>query len=164
MARRTLSILAAIFIACGLAIGIGVSSPPAHATSSFQYCDPSGHCINAWNGGPQVNAYRNGVVNNNFDMIPYPPGGQYAWVIQSQTTGTYVGDYGNSQSSARAGLVGYGGWGTIFYRYPGYCNISGEAAFWNPHWQAWFSSNSTNGAPYYLNTGNKQCFSTDSGA
>jgi hypothetical protein len=65
--------------------------------------------LNAWNGGPYVNAYTSGVANNDFlafynsdtgyENIEYTGNGAYS--------DECVSDYGNSSGDARAGLTGY---------------------------------------------------------
>lgn len=127
-----------------------------------QYCT-NGYCLNAWNGGPYVNAYTSGVANNNFLAFYNSYTGYYN--IEYTGNGPYsdecVSDYGNSSGDARAGLTGYCqadqiAWGANFQRYS--CG-DGEYAFKNVHWGGWLGpQSSSDGAGFYLNKPTQWCF------
>jgi hypothetical protein len=147
-------IILSILMAAGLVLG--TSQSPAHASGRTEICDSiiGGYCLNAWNGGPLVKAYTSGVQSDYFQVNPLG-GGLYD--IEDMNTGTYVGDYNNNQYDAKAGLVGYGGWGYRFQEL-GCEGITGGVTFVNVHWGGRLSASDSDGAQFYLNTDSNQCF------
>lgn len=127
-------------------------------TQSCEVCagDPTqgAFCLNAWNGGPLVKAYTGQVTNDDFQLNC----GSQNCNIEDQNTGTYVGDYQNSKYNAKAGLVGYGGWGTNFGVTPGDDSCGNDFLLHNFHWAANLSFGFFDGAQAYLNTGDDTCF------
>jgi hypothetical protein len=121
-----------------------------------EYCDSvvGGWCPNAWNGGPQVNAYTSGVQNDWFQANSLG-GGLYD--IEDMNTGTYICDYGNNQYDARAGLCLYGAWGFRLQEL-GCEGITGGITFENIHWNGRLSAQDVDGSPFYMNTNSNQCF------
>jgi hypothetical protein len=131
-------------------------------------------CLNAWGGGPFVNAYTGGTPNSNddFDILgPQPNGnvviaflpGSGAW------NGYCVGDAYNESGDARVSLDPCGdngqgaGWGTQFEWIQGNGSNgcpSGYSAFYNRHWGGYLGpqQSGVNGSPFYLNKGGKVCF------
>jgi hypothetical protein len=63
MKARIFAILGALTLAASFGI---VSAQVASAASLYQYC-VSNYCLNAWNEGPEVNAYAINHVNNDFN-------------------------------------------------------------------------------------------------
>jgi hypothetical protein len=159
MKARIRVILGALILAIGFGIGSGEA---AHAqTIQAQYCYDN-YCLNAWGGGPYVNAYTSGVNNNNFLAFANSDGYE---TIAFDGGGTYndqcVSDYGNSSTDARAGLDGVCAdgqiaWGANF-------TVSGcgnsTYAFKNVHWGGWLEAGSQDGDAFYLNTSTKHCYS-----
>jgi hypothetical protein len=159
--------LIALAAAAVLTAGIGVAASwPAQAQTGNQICN--GKCLNAWNGGPEINQESLGAVNNDFTVISSPTAGDVELLSTSGDgeAGSCAGDYGNSQYDARAGLdpdcqsdvVPWGG------------NLQEQACgpvgvdFWDVHWQAYIAfSGSGNGDPVYLN-GSKTCYVLDPAA
>src|ERR1700730_12329648 len=105
MKARIVAIFGALILAISFGIGSGEA---AHAASNQnQYCYDN-YCLNAWNTGPEVNAYTSGSVNNDFiafansdgyETIEFTGGGYY--------NDQCVSDYGNNSGDARAGLNEY---------------------------------------------------------
>lgn len=69
-----------VWVALGMALitalGVGISSAPALAAPpAHQICAQagSGYCMNAWNGGPQVAVYQNGVANDAYQFQAINP-------------------------------------------------------------------------------------------
>jgi hypothetical protein len=149
-------ILLALALLVTLGVAPALTATPALASGMYEICDGimDGYCINAWNGGPFVKAYTSGVTNDYFQVNSL---GNGLYDIEDMNTGTYVGDYNNDQYDARAGLVGYGGWGYRFYK-NGCEGITGGMSFWNVHWNNTLSAPDSDGAQFYLNTTFSQCF------
>lgn len=149
---RIIAIITILFGGIGITALVGVS--PALADTGTQLCDQivsgSGYCLNAWNAGPLVKAYTHNVTNNNFQWS----GSGSSVVIEDMNTGTYIGDYQNNSGDAKAGLNGYGAWGSFFTEYS--CG-EGGVSFHNNHWNAWLSFSDSDGSQVYLNTGNGSC-------
>lgn len=148
-----------------------VASPALAAGSGNQWCISNGTytylitCANAWSGGPAVDSYDASSLNNDFTLIEAP--GTSNWALEDTDGGAYsgycLGDYGNSSSDARAGLVACpnvntgstGGWGSNFHLYSceGSNGYSGYY-FYNNHWGEYLSPSGSwdNGDAMYLNT------------
>jgi hypothetical protein len=133
-------------------------------------------CLNAWGGGPYVNAYAGGPetsdTHQDFVILDNEETGYYelAYVGSEGDSGECIGDYNNNSGLADAGLVGCGtasgnqGWGTNMDWGTNDCP-SGEAWFYDYHWNGYLGppNNYVNGSHFYLNkpwptTGNL-CFS-----
>jgi hypothetical protein len=131
--------------------GMALASP-ARAAYSPEVCDDANYCLNAWNGGPLVKAYKSGVQNDIF-VIVYE--GNFLYSIIDQDGGpfdeNYIGDNNNNPGDAKAGLVGAGSWGTAFQENAGICP-SGEFALYNNHWKAYLNFSDSDGSQVYLNS------------
>lgn len=146
----------------------GASVPtvaPVPLTSGYDWCEAGlpGECLNAWNGGPYVNTYRYGVNNDHFSDFVDADG---AIAVQFDGGGSYngdcIGDYGNSKTDARAGLVGCGsggiGWGVNMIAYQCTSPQGNGVELWDEHWSAWVEVGLNSGNPVYLNSSNPSCF------
>jgi hypothetical protein len=148
-----------IMLAAALVLGAGgaaVAASSSHASGMTEICDSieGGYCPNAWGGGPSVKMFTSGVQNDWFQVNSLG-GGLYD--IEDMNTGTYIGDAGNNQYSAQAGLVLYGGWGYRFQEL-GCEGITGGVTFENIHWNDRLSGGDSDGSQVYLNTNSNQCF------
>lgn len=133
-------------------------------------------CLNAWSGGPAVNAYTDGPetsdTHQDFIILDNEETGYYelAYVGSEGDSGECIGDYNNNSGLADAGLVACGtasgnqGFGTNMDWGTNDCP-SGEAWFYDYHWNGYLGppNNYVNGSHFYLNkpwptTGNL-CFS-----
>jgi hypothetical protein len=113
-------------------------------------------CLNAWGGGPDVNVSANkpnGTPNNYFELYAESDG--YYELIAPN--GECIGDRGNSQQDAQAGLVPCGtGWGSNFklgtYQ-TGACPNSDSFSFLDNRWGGLLGPPAGwgNGSPFYLN-------------
>lgn len=139
MKARIFAILGALTLAASFGI---VSAQVASAASLYQYC-VSNYCLNAWNEGPEVNAYAINHVNNDFYAFKNSSSGyeNIEYTGPGPHQGQCASDYGNSSGDARAGLSGQClnsnvSWGANFQLKA--CD-NGDAgdAFWNVHWQGW---------------------------
>ncbi len=166
MRYRLLSLLTAFLLAIGF--GSFLMAGSASAASGLEYCVGS-QCLNAWNGGPDVNAYTVDVDNDTFAALVTGTlaNGTYVYGIQFQAGTTYngdcVSDLGNDSGDARAGLDGNCvdgdiAWGANFtVDYSG-CP-SGYFGFYDIHWGGWLApASSGNGAAFYLNNTVEHCF------
>jgi|SRR5580698_10950029 hypothetical protein len=135
--------------------GIALRVIPAQA-AIHGICDDAGYCLNAWNGGPLIKAYTNGVANDSFKI-----NGVGTDLYNIQFTGgnnEYLGDYQNSKTDAKAGLVGSGGWGGgLQLIYTTGCPGE-EFAIWDNHWQGYLIMSDSDGAQVYLNATSGSCF------
>jgi hypothetical protein len=128
-----------------------------------QYCTTGTYCLNAWSGGPYVNAYQVGAANNDFIAFPNPDTGyeNIEFTGSSSYSDECVSDYGNSSTDARVGLTGYCesdsiAWGANFELDS--CG-DGGSAFYNVHWGGWLGPASlSSGAGFYLNKPSEYCF------
>jgi hypothetical protein len=163
MKRLAPSILGAVILALGFGFA-GGGTAYAQSGSGDQFCDGTS-CLNAWNGGPYVNAYTQGVIANNYFSIYYASGWlgiQFTGNSNSPYDYECISDYGNSSTDARAGLngdcaAGSIAWGAKFTAYS--CDSGQGTAFKNQHWNGWLApSHSGNGAPFYLNSSTEACF------
>ena len=164
MRSRITTLLAACLLA--IAFGSFLTANSASAATGPALCAGTSelYCLNAWNAGPYVNVYPRGYANDNFGFSTLSGG---ITIIQFFGSGHYfgdcVGDYNNNKYDARAGLWsncfnGQGAWGVAFKLYTDCPN--NEFAFKNNHWGGWLApANDTNGAPFYLNSPVKTCYS-----
>ncbi len=163
MKARILVILGSLALAIGFGIGSGEA---AHAQGTEVCYNAS--CLNAWNGGPDVNVYTSGVQNDQFGVITDAAG--YTGIIFTgggAHNDQCVSDLGNSSTTARAGLDGNceqsGGiaWGANFTEQG--CTLPGGGsglAFKNVHWNGYLApASQTDGAAFYLNNSTPHCFS-----
>ena len=185
--RRLLAI-----VAVAITVGLGIAfASPAHAGTGNQFCTglaSSDECYNAWNAGPDIKSYTIQVVNNDFTIqntslcnggfttttCPSGWSGGAGWeIVNIEDTdggsfdGDFIGDSGNSSTSAKAGLVAPGGWGTNFVWFsPSSGCVAGATLFWDTHWKGLLGTltPSTNGNQQYLNLGVANCTSTFSAA
>jgi hypothetical protein len=145
------------------------AAPKAFA-AGYQWCQEPGdgyaYCLNAWGGGPEVNTYvttntANDPTNNDFQYYRTPQGHyELEFVGGGGDTGLCIGDLGNNQYSARAGLVecptsGAGGWGTQITLAAGGGCPSGTEALYDIHWGAYIATGTSWGGAVYLNSGYK---------
>jgi len=163
--KRAVIIAAVLFL---LPIGGIVLAGPASAQGVTQWCEGSfgSVCFNAWNGGPSVRQYSQGVVNNDFYSISDPnrPG---TFQIESAVVDECIGDSGNNSGNATTGLVACwsgtsaGGWGSTFTYSSSGCP-SGYFKLINQHWGGYVAPadgpEGEIGAEWYLNTNVPDCF------
>jgi hypothetical protein len=161
MKARILAILGVLTLAMGFGIASGGA---AFASTPNQYCTQFDACLNAWNGGPYVNAYHENVINNNFYVFKNSQG---YWNIEYVGDGNYknqcIGDYGNGSGDARAGLYGDCASGVIAYGANfrlATCPDGLGYAFEDVHWtDGWLTPNSNSaGSPFYLNSATVTCY------
>jgi hypothetical protein len=162
-------------IAAVLAAGTSEASAATPAASAAPGGICAGvSCLNAWNGGPYVNAYTGGTSNANddFDVFQEPDGNVYIAFLPGSGipwNGDCVGDAGNVSGNARVSLDPCGtngqgaGWGTQFEWIQGNGSNgcpSGSSAFYNIHWGGYLGpqQSGVNGSPFYLNKPGKVCF------
>src|SRR5271168_1280463 len=107
MKARILVLLGALTLAIGLATGSGEA---AHAQTSLALCYFTDYCLNAWNGGPEVNVYGPAVQNDLFSQVTDSDGDTAFSFVGDDYNDPYdydcISDYGNSSTDARAGLDG----------------------------------------------------------
>lgn len=184
MFKRFIPIAVAGLFAVGLSLGIATA--PAHAVANHptklmgykgeilrlapvnknapesvtQICSVSDFCYNTWNGTQSVQAYTPNTANNDFVFINTSGDN---WNISdtnpaSPYDGDVVGNYGNAEGDARAGMDPLNGWGTNVYIFN---DCSGQSNYYgieDAHWGTWESSGQSVGAKFYLNTGNEICY------
>lgn len=139
--------------------------PGATLLTAFEFCYNNGGyaCLNAWGGGPFVNAYTGGpeARDSHQDFVP----------LQNQETGTFqlayigagssgecIGDSNNNSTLADTGLVSCGtaphneGWGTDMQMDSQSCP-SGEVAFFDNHWKGYLGPPNgwVDGSHFFLN-------------
>jgi hypothetical protein len=161
-------------ISAALAIGIPEASAATLGSPAPGGICAGDSCLNAWGGGPFVNAYTGGTPNANDDFIiigqqngnvvlAFLPGSGIPW------NGSCVGDAYNNSGNARVSLDPCGnngqgaGWGTQFKQIQGNGSNgcpSGYSAFYNNHWGGYLGpqQSGVNGSPFYLNKPGKVCF------
>jgi hypothetical protein len=167
MRPRTIAILTA----CLLSIGFGsflTTNPASAQAGGDQFCYAGSYCLNAWNGGPEINVYTPGVNNDSFTTIQNSAGyWNFQFTnIEGSSYGDCIGDYGNSSTDARAGLDsdcanGDIPWGANFTAVTQNCP-GGEEAYHNVHWGGWLAPSTTgleDGDPFYLNNADEFCYS-----
>ena len=156
----------AMLLSAGAALAtgsLGASAAVTPAAAANGICTGSS-CLNAWGGGPFVDAYTGGgsLLNDDFSVSPVQPDGNVT--VEFTGGGTWddqcVGDAYNESTDARASLDGCGtngsgaGWGTQFT----VVSCGSGFALKNAHWGAYLApSSGANGAPFYLNSG-KVCY------
>jgi hypothetical protein len=167
MKKRMAALILGIVTGIGVVLGVGI--PAAHAASSYETCNyyenslyvlvPLSPCLNAWNGGPDLNAYSPGASHEDFELVGVYRSPNLYYQIEYLPDGTCVGDGdGGSPSDARAvmndtcnGSNGYGGsYGTLFnleYGCP-----DGGWAYENVHWNGLLGAGTADGSAFYLNT------------
>jgi hypothetical protein len=176
-----ISLAIALGVCSGLLLWAGVdhatttvaclAANPLAFLSNTQWCGPN-DCLNAWGGGPWVDAFTGGpetgdthqdftVIDENGDQntaeIMYTGSGSWS--------GECIGDaYNNSgyadTSLDPCGLPGQNaGWGTQMTWGTSGCP-SGEAWFHDNHWNGYLAPANTggNGRNFYLNDQSKVCF------
>lgn len=108
--------------------------------------------VNATGGGPAVEVYTQQSRNNDFTVERYNAYYQLAFTPNTGNgyDGDCISDYGNSEGSARAGLVvcqpNDVGWGANFVRQ----TCSGGFEWQNVHWGGYLDYNNDNNY-WYLN-------------
>lgn len=170
------TLVGAILLPIGAVLATGMpeasaATPGSPAPGGF--CAGSS-CLNAWGGGPFVNAYTGGTPNANDDfyffqnpngnvVIAFLPGSGIPW------NGYCVGDAYNESGNARVSLDPCGnngqgaGWGTQFEWIQGNGSNgcpSGYSAFYDLHWRDYLGpqQSGVNGSPFYVNKPGKVCF------
>ena len=109
--RRRNAIVAAFAVAL-IVSGIGVLQfdsnkvPSSHAATVpsglGQYCVDDGHtCLNAWNGGPWIQAYPQPAKNNDFSVVP---SGSGHYEIARGISGSCAGDAYNNSTNREVSL------------------------------------------------------------
>ncbi len=153
------------------AIACGAAPTPMFTEEEWCYYNGGYACLNAWGGGPAVDAYTGGPEisdsNQDFALIYNDATGYYelAYTGDSSYSGECIGDSNNNSGLADAGLVGCGtasgnqGWGTNMTWGTSGCP-SGEAWFYDYHWGGYLGppNNWVNGSPFYLNKPDPLCF------
>lgn len=137
----------------------------AFAVPAYHFnANDTGTFMNGWSGGPAVDSYDASTVNDDFTLnllgtyiqLTFEPGGSGTYV------GDCIGDYGNSQSSARVGLTNcdYGTpWGANLVESQCYVNGLQGSEFKDVHWGGYLGpSGYGNGSAYYLNKPTPTCF------
>lgn len=163
----------AVILAVGAVLATGTSEASAANPLTGQWCwDSTGNggwvCLNAWNGGPQVNVSTNANTrNNDFALIVNSSGyNELQFVGGGNYSGYCIGDLNNQSGQASAGLVPCGndgvnqaGWGTSLQGTQNGC-FAGQAAFKDVHWKGWIGPPSgwSNGSHFYLNKPGFFCF------
>jgi hypothetical protein len=161
MRRQITALAAAGVLAASLSVA---ASWPAHAQSGNQFY-AGGDYINAWSGGPDIDAYTAPAVNNDFTIGSSSTPGDVVLFLSNGGANAQqcVGDAGDSEDSARAGLSlgcleGDEPWGGNLQEQG--CG-AGTAAFYDVHWSAYVAfSGSAKGSAVYLN-GAKTCYKID---
>lgn len=103
-----------------ISVVLATETPEASAATGIQYCFGNTSCLNAWGGGPHVNAYTGGT-NNQFKLIYESNGNvELEFVGGGTWSGMCVGDANSESGDARVSLDPCGtnganaGWGTQF--------------------------------------------------
>jgi hypothetical protein len=165
---RTGALVGAILLPVSAALATGT----AEASAAPGGICAGSSCLNAWGGGPYVNAYTGGAftTNDDFDIVPESNGNV---ILEFVGGGTWndrcIGDAKNETGDARASLDPCGnngqnaGWGTQFEQLPGNGNNScpsGTSYFYDLHWGGYLGpqKSGVNGSPFYLNKPAPVCF------
>jgi hypothetical protein len=147
--------------AAALANGSASAAVPAASPAPDGICTGNS-CLNAWNGGPFVNAYTGGTANSNDEFIIVESGAnvEIQFLGSGSWHGECVGDAYNESTDARTSLDSCGadgsgaGWGTQFTE----VSCPGGQAFKNIHWGGYLApASGANGAAFYLNS-SEACF------
>jgi len=150
-------------VAAGAACLAGVG-PAILQYQEWCYYNGGYACLNAWSGGPFVNAYADGPetsdTHQDFIILDNEETGYYelAYVGSEGDSGECIGDDSNNPNLADAALVPCGtasgnqGWGTNMDWGTNGCP-SGEAWFYDYHWNGYLGppDNYVNGSHFFLN-------------
>lgn len=163
----------AVILAVGTVLAAGTPEVSAANNLTGQWCwDSTGLggwvCLNAWNGGPQVNVSTNAHTrNNDFTIIQNSAGySELEFVGGGNYSGYCIGDFNNLSGQASAGLVPCGndgvsaaGWGTSLQLRLNGCDV-GKVAFNDVHWKGFIGPPNgwSNGSHFYLNKPGYFCF------
>jgi hypothetical protein len=153
-------------------IACGAAPTPGFAEEEWCYYNGGYACLNAWGGGPFVDAYTGGPettdANQDFALIYNYATGYYelAFTGSGSWSGECIGDANNNSGDADVSLdpcgtaSGNQGWGTNMTWGTSGCP-SGEAWFYDYHWGGYLGppDNWVNGSPFYLNKPGYLCFS-----
>jgi hypothetical protein len=63
---KAVRVIAAVTLTLGGGITLVTTASPAYAEAGTEVCDVLGHCLNAWDGGPDVNVYNANAANDDF--------------------------------------------------------------------------------------------------
>jgi hypothetical protein len=152
-------------LACGRSAGLA-------GFVGEQWCTNNDNvCLNAWGGGPFVNAYTQGVElsdsHQEFDLMYNDATGYYELVYMGSGSwsGRCIGDAYNDSGLAYVSLDSCGtasgnqGWGTNLDIGTSGCP-SGEAWFYDYRWNGYLGpvDNPGNGSRFYLNKPSPYCF------
>jgi hypothetical protein len=156
-------------------LSVGLTASPAHAQGDpYEICGyyenslyvnvPESPCLNAWGGGPYLNAHSPGVSHEDFAAKSVDRNGTYYYQLEYLPDGPCVGDYGGGSGDAGAamndtcnGSNGYGGsYGTLFDYYSDGCP-NGGGVFCNVHWGGNLYAAEADGSAYYLNSASGTC-------
>jgi hypothetical protein len=161
----------AVLLFTGTFFAIGIPAASAQPLTG-QWCwDSTGYgswvCLNAWGGGPWVNAYLQANARNNDFTIIQSPSGYYELEDTggNNYSGYCIGDAYNQSGRADTYLDPCGntgaaqGWGTNFELQTSGCS-AGSVAFYNVHWHGYLGppDGYTNGSHFYLNKPGYFCF------
>lgn len=160
MKRRIGLALTAMILAVGAAIPF---MSTAHAVTGMDECVNGTECLWAYNGGPEILVGSPGGVNNLFYNISNGNTDyvNIEFVGQGSYVGWCVGDAGDNEYTAAAGLVGGCGgsgigWGGNFTVRS--CNNNDGLEFYNVHNEGWLiPDNPNNGAGWELDGPEPQC-------
>ena len=164
--RRFAPILLTLAIVGG---GVVLAESPALAqVQTYEYCNTSNWCLNAWGGGGSyVNEYDANVVNDYFNIN----GNNSGWYDIDQVDPTQsftencIGDLNNSSTNARA-AVQYGctntsrPWGALVD--PEFCDNEAGYTFYDLHWHGYIgpANPQGRGTAIYLNQATPTCWLT----
>jgi len=173
MKFRLAALITAVLTCVSVVVGIGLTATAAYAQQT-EICGtapgyvPSFPCLNAWNGGPDLNTYTPGASDEDFQLEVVDRSGVYYDQIEYLPYDTCVGDGdGGSSTDARAvmtdacnGANGYGGsYGTLFLLEDDSCPLGYK--FFNVHWGGLLSYSGVpeggDGDAFYLNTALSYC-------
>jgi hypothetical protein len=161
MVRRIGTMGAAVALIGGFAFAqTGVVSAQA---GDGEYFSTSGHYLNDWNSGAEVNVYNGQTLNDSFDPEPAsnPNYVNLVYTNNGSYKGYCIGDYGDNVSNPDTGMVG--GCGTSSVGWGGNMELrtsgcSTGFGIYDIHWAAWVApSGSSNGDPFKLNQ-SEVCF------
>lgn len=168
------------------------AAPVAEAQGGgLQWCGSGNTCLNQWGGGPDVKSYGPNVANDAWvvEQDPWrcnkgvststcpingnPSGLPVVYIMDNNFSSPYygdcIGDYGNSQTDARAGVSSScdsgganGGWGTVFLNVTGNGCPSGSSVFYNAHWSTNWSNSGAGGIYWASGSGNQVYLNTRS--
>lgn len=153
--------ITAVVIAFVAMMAIFGSGNAAYAASGFKYYGST--YINAWNGGPDIDAYH-AVTSNDYFTLINGSGPSYT-ALESTSGGSHTGqciaDWGNQSGNARAGLYPCGDgapWGTNLITKVCSTNSS-KVSFYDVHWQGYLApSGLSDGSAFFLNHSGEWCY------